>query len=127
VRVHLLLSGVLTVAAVGVAHAQSVPSSTPTSSVAASSVQQASAVNAPDMNWKVRDPELVRAIGTARSSDDVCFSICKYKGDSKQYIGAADKDDKRCTNACAAAKQKCTDNDTNCAFIQDSCTYTSCD
>jgi hypothetical protein len=126
VRLHFLLSGALIVAAVGVAHAQSVPSATPTSSVAASSVQQASGVKAPDMNWKVRDPELVRAIGTARSSDDVCFSTCKYQGDSKIYIGAADKDDDLCTNACGAAKKQCTDNDTNCKMIQDSCKYTNC-
>ncbi len=57
----------------------------------------------------------------------VCFATCKYKGDSRTYIGVADKDDENCTAACGKASAKCKDsNDTNCSFVADSCKYTNC-
>lgn len=63
----------------------------------------------------------------AGHSDQVCFSTCKYKGDSGTYLGLSDKDDENCSTACGKALKACNDaSDTNCNYVKDSCKYTNC-
>ncbi len=58
---------------------------------------------------------------------EVCYSTCKYKGDSGTYIGVSSKDDDSCSAACGQALKKCNDsNDTNCSYVEGSCKFTNC-
>jgi len=80
--------------------------------------------NKPKQNssWMFRETATL-----ATHSDQVCFSTCKYKGDSGTYLGMSDKDDDSCSTACGKASKACKDaNDTNCTYVDGSCKYTNC-
>jgi hypothetical protein len=77
--------------------------------------------------WTSDDASFLKTAWFIGASDQVCYSTCKYKGDSGTYLGAAGQDDTSCSAACGAARRKCSDaNDTNCKYVDNSCRYTNC-